>query len=98
MIVTMARTTSGAASRSVCCICILTQSSVWDAWRNERRGTHLLGPIKSAVSTSSATMARKSSKTSVGVPRLDRNSMVDTIQSGHVDGDPGAIFSANDVI
>jgi hypothetical protein len=43
-------------------------------------------------------MDRKSSKISVGVPRLDKNSMDDTIQSGHVDGEPGAIFNANDVI
>lgn len=34
----------------------------------------------------------------MGVPRVDKNSMVDTIQSGHIDGEPGAIFNAKDVI
>ena len=46
----------------------------------------LVRPIESTVSTSkSAAMDKKSSQLSVGVPRLDKNSMVATIQFGHDD-------------
>jgi hypothetical protein len=62
------------------------------------RRTHLLGPRRSAVSTSSATMVRKARSCSGGMPEDESEFTAETIQSGHLEGEPGAIRSASDVI
>lgn len=61
------------------------------------RNTYLLAGSKSALSTSSATIARKSRICSFVAPRLDIVLMHDINQSGHRDGLPGASFRARDV-
>jgi hypothetical protein len=62
---------------------------------DSNRRTHLLDPRRSAVSTTSATMIRKASSC---MPEEERELIADTIQSGHLEGEPGTMRSASDVI
>lgn len=57
---------------------------------------HLLGPMRSAVSNSSATMAKKSRICSVGAPRPEREAIHASIQSGHLSECPGTSFRARE--
>ena len=77
----MACTTICTESRHDWRICILC--IVCEARHKIKEDTYLLGPSRSAVSTSSATIDKKSSRCSVGTPRPDKYVILVTIQSGH---------------
>ena len=61
-------------------------------------GTHLLGPGRCAVSTSSATMVRTARSCSGRMPEGENELTADAIQCGHLEGEPSAMRSAGDVI
>ena len=60
--------------------------------------THLLGPGRCAVSTCSATMVRTARSCSGRMPEEENELTADTFQSGHLEGEPGVMRSAGDVI
>lgn len=59
--------------------------------------TYLLGPRRSALLTSSATMDKKSRTWSVAAPWLEKEDTHDMIQSGQREGCPGASLRAREV-
>lgn len=59
--------------------------------------TDLLGPNKSALPISSATIARKSWMCSDEAPCVENADTHERIQSGHREGCPGTSFKAKDV-
>jgi hypothetical protein len=93
---TIVCTTIGDASKRDCCIRILVRLVKVDSECNRR--THSLGPRRSAVSTSSATMVRKARSCSGRMPEEESELTADTIQYGHLEGGPGAMQSVSDVI
>ena len=61
------------------------------------RRTHLLGPGRCAICTCSATMVRTARSCSGSMSEEENELTADTIQSGHLEGEPGAMRSASDV-
>jgi hypothetical protein len=83
-----------------CRICILIKKYVRkkvNTKTSEKITTYLLGPKRSALAISSATIAKKSCICSVDVPWFDKVDTHDKIQSGQRDGWPGASLRAREV-